>query len=423
MSLKSRVVNVFDYARSMFDSVMLKIKFSRTSSSSSFIVGSSPEAYLMPIYTRIAVDVASQKFSHALVDQNNTVLASLPSTFSFCLSDEPNFDQTAFPFFQNLVLRLMQNGIVVVVPVEFDLADDGTFKKVTALRLANLVQENVDTVVLDLYNDETGLTEHITLGKNMVAIIESPLRDVMGKNNATLKRLLDKINMLDTSDRKNNSGKLDMIIQLPYAIKTDTRKELVDKRMLELEEQLSKSDLGIAYTEATEKVVQLNRTIGGNLMGEIAELTTRLHNQLGITETFMIGAASMDEIRNYYSRTINPITRAINEALTRTFIPKKDRLYTDSGRTDIQQWTREKVVAERDLFELVSPMELMGFADGLTRNEIASPTELRTRLGLRPTGNPDSDVVRNRNMPVQDLAPTDTTGADATNPPATEVQK
>jgi len=376
----------------------------------------------MPIYTRIAVDVASQKFAHALVDQNNTVLASLPSPLSFCLSDEPNFDQTAFPFFQNLVIRLMQNGITVVVPIEFDLADDGSFKKVNSVRLANLVDENVDTVVLDLYNDETGMTENIKLKKNMVVIIENPLRDVMGKNNATLKRLLDKINLLDTSDRKNNSGKMDMLIQLPYAIKTDTRKELVDKRMQELEEQLSKSDLGIAYTEATEKVVQLNRTIGGNLIGEIAELTTRLHNQLGITETFMIGAASMDEVRNYYSRTINPVTRAITEGLTRTFIPKKDRLYSDSGRTDIQQWTRERVVAERDLFELVSPLELMGYADALTRNEITSPTEIRTRLGLRPTGNPDADVVRNRNMPVQDLAQTDTAGA-AETPPDTEVQK
>jgi hypothetical protein len=317
----------------------------------------------------------------------------------------------------------MQNGIVVVVPIEFDLADDGSFKKVNSLRLANLVEEKVDKVILDLYNDETGSTEHITLKKNMVAIIENPLRDVMGNNNATLKRLLDKIHLLDTSDRKNNSGKLDMIIQLPYAIKTETRKELVDARMRELEEQLSKSDLGIAYSEATEKVVQLNRTVGGNLMAEIAELTTRLHNQLGITETFMIGAASGDEIRNYYSRTINPVTRTITEGLTRTFVPKKDRLYTDSGRTDIQQWTRERVVAERDLFELVSPMELMSYSDGLTRNEIASPTEIRTRLGLRPTGNPDSDVVRNRNMPVQDLAPTDTAGADATNPPDTEVQK
>jgi hypothetical protein len=420
MSLKSRVISVFDYARNVFSSIAVRVKFSRTDSSSSFIIGSSPEAYLMPIYTRIAVDVASQKFSHALVDQNNTVLASLPSDLSFCLSDEPNFDQTAFPFFQNLVIRLMQNQIVVVVPNEFDLADDGSFKKVNSLRLANLVQENVDDVKLDLYNDETGMTEHITLKKNMVAIIENPLRDVMGKNNATLKRLLDKINLLDTSDRKNNSGKLDMVIQLPYAIKTETRKELVDARMREMEEQLSKSDLGIAYSEATEKIVQLNRTIGGNLVGEIAELTTRLHNQLGITETFMIGAASGEEIRNYYSRTINPVTKAITEALTRTFIPRKDRLYTDTGRTDIQQWTRQRVVAERDLFEMVGPGDLMASADGLTRNEIVSPTEVRTRLGLRPTGNPDNDVVRNRNMPVQDLAPTDPSSTDTT---ATEVQK
>jgi hypothetical protein len=420
MSLKSRVISVFDYARNVFSSIAVRVKFSRTDSSSSFIIGSSPEAYLMPIYTRIAVDVASQKFSHALVDQNNTVLASLPSDLSFCLSDEPNFDQTAFPFFQNLVIRLMQNQIVVVVPNEFDLADDGSFKKVNSLRLANLVQENVDDVKLDLYNDETGMTEHITLKKNMVAIIENPLRDVMGKNNATLKRLLDKINLLDTSDRKNNSGKLDMVIQLPYAIKTETRKELVDARMREMEEQLSKSDLGIAYSEATEKIVQLNRTIGGNLVGEIAELTTRLHNQLGITETFMIGAASGEEIRNYYSRTINPVTKAITEALTRTFIPRKDRLYTDTGRTDIQQWTRQRVVAERDLFEMVGPGDLMASADGLTRNEIVSPTEVRTRLGLRPTGNPDNDVVRNRNMPVQDLAPTDQSSTDTT---ATEVQK
>lgn len=402
MSFKSTLVNIFDFAKGFVSSIPIKIKFSKIGTSS-FVIASSPEAYLTPIYTRIAVDVASQRFTHAKVDQNSTVLEALPTSLNYCLSEEPNFDQTAFTFFLGLVLTMMREGMAVVVPVDFDLSPTGAFSEIGSFRVGKLVHEDVTEVKIDLYNDETGLTEQITLSKTMCAIIENPLREVMGANNATLKRLLDKINLLDTSDRKNNSGKLDMVIQLPYAIKTTTRKDLVDKRMLELEEQLSKSDLGIAYTEATEKIVQLNRTVGGNLMGEITDLTTRLHNQLGITESFMVGEASPDEIRNYFSRTITPITRAITEALSRTFIEKKKRMLTDSGRTDIKRLVRERIIAEQNVFELIGVMELVSFADALTRNEIFSPTEVRAKLGMYPTGNPDADVVRNRNMPVDDM--------------------
>lgn len=402
MSFKSRLVNIFDFAREFISSIPVKIKFSKIGSSS-FVIASSPEAYLIPIYTRIAVDVASQRFTHALVDQNHTVLEALPTSLNYCLSEEPNFDQTAFTFFLQLIMTMMREGIAVVVPVDFELAPNGAFSEIGSLRIGTLTHEDVTEVKVDLYNDETGLKEQITLSKTMCAIIENPLRDVMGANNATLKRLLDKINLLDTSDRKNNSGKLDMVIQLPYAVKTTTRKELIDKRMLELEEQLSKSDLGIAYTEATEKIVQLNRTVGGNLMAEITDLTTRLHNQLGITESFMVGEAGPDEIRNYFSRTITPITRSITESLSRTFIDKKKRIPTDSGRTDIKRMVRERIIAERDVFELIGVMEIIGFADALTRNEIVSPTEVRAKLGMYPTGNPDADVVRNRNMPIEDM--------------------
>ena len=402
VTIKSRLKSIFDYVKDRFSSFAVKVMFRTTSGGGSYYVSTSPEAYLAPVQNRIAVDVAMQGFRHALVDQNNTVIAEVDSDLNYCLSQEPNLDQTPFTFMHDLVLRLQRESIIAVVPIEYDTDNEGRLTKVGDLRVAKILVERPQALDLSVYNEETGLEEQITLPKHMVAIIENPLREVMSTQNATLKRVLDKINLLDTNDRKQNSGKLDMIIQLPYAIKTTTRKALVDERMKELEEQLSKSDLGIAYADSTEKIVQLNRTVGGNLMQEIAELDTRLYNQLGITENFMIGNATPDEVRNYYARTITPVTRSITEALTKVFVPKSKKKFKNSGRTDIEQLLHEKVIAERDVLELVAVQDILTSADSLTRNEVLAPTEIRTRLGFRRTGNPDADVVRNRNMPLED---------------------
>lgn len=407
VTIKSRLKNIFDYVKDKFNTLAVKVMF-RTSNAGSYYVSTSPEAYLAPVQNRIAVDVAMQAFRHAVVDQNNTVMSEVASELNYCLSQEPNLDQTPFTFMHSLVLRLQRESVIAVVPIEYELDAQGRLSKIGDLRVAKILVEHPRTLDLSVYDDNTGLDRQITLPKHMVAIIENPLREVMTTQNATLKRVLDKISLLDTNDRKQNSGKLDMIIQLPYTIKTTTRKALVDERMKELEEQLSKSDLGIAYADATEKIIQLNRTVGGNLMQEIAELDQRLYNQLGITESFMVGNATPDEIRNYYARTITPITRAIVEALTKAFIPRDKKMFKDSGRKDIEQLLHEKVIAERDVLELVAVQDILMSADSLTRNEVLAPTEVRTRLGFRRTGNPDADVVRNRNMPMEDQTPTET---------------
>lgn len=400
MAGKNVIQNIFDYVADSFKKISMSVTF-KTASTQQYFVPSSPEAYLLPVYTRIALDVAEQRFGHVIVDQNGTIIEDVDSTLNFCLREEPNKDEIPLGFIQRLVMELLQKGTVVIIPIEFELDSEG-FESITSLNIGTLDEERVDHVVTTVYDDETGIRKQITVEKRMVAIIDNPLATVMSTNNATLKRLLDKINLLDTSTRKNNSGKLDMIIQLPYAIKSQTRKDLVDARMAELENQLSKSDLGIAYTEATERVVQLNRAVGGNLMGEIADLTTRLHAQLGITENFMIGVADPEEVRNYIVRTVKPITDAITQSMTKAFIKKSKRHLVDSGRKDIVRYIKERIVAERDVLEFLSIDSLLSYQDSLSRNEIVSPTEVRARVGFRPTGVPDADRVRNRNMPLDE---------------------
>lgn len=339
------------------------------------------------IYTRMSIDAAAVPIRHVRLDKNDQYQEDMSSNLNNCLEVEANIDQGARQFRQDLVQSLFDWGVVAILPVETTLnpLQTGGYD-VSSMRVGQILQWYPNHVRVRAYNQLSGVREEVTVPKAMVAIVENPLYAVINEPNSTLQRLLRKLHLLDAVDEQSASGKLDIIIQLPYVIKTEGRREEARKRLKEIEVQLAGSQHGIAYTDGTEKIVQLNRPAENNLMAQIDYLTTMLYGQLGITAEVMNGTASADAMVVYFNRTIEPILAAITEAMTRTFL-------TRTARTQGQA-----IMSFNNLFKLIPIEKLAEIADKFTRNEILSSNEFRAILGIRPSADPKADELRNSNL-------------------------
>ena len=345
------------------------------------------------IYNRIAIDTAQNDIKHVVTDEDGRYLETKKSGLNKCLTLEANKDQTARAFIQDAVLSMFDEGCVAIIPIDTDdnpdLDVDEDARRafdIDTMRTGRIIEWFPNYVRVEVYNDQTGRYEQMDLPKHMVAIVENPLYAVMNEPNSTLQRLVRKLVLLDAIDDRNSSGKLDLIIQLPYATRTDIKKGQAEKRRQEIEDQLVNNKYGVAYADASEKIIQLNRPIENNLMTQIEYLTKTLYSQLGLTEAILDGSADDKAMVNYYNRTIEPILSAITVEMTRKFISKNAR-------------TRGQVVKSfRDPFKLITVEQLAELSDKLIRGEIATPNEMRQVAGMKPSKDPSSDELRNRNL-------------------------
>lgn len=346
------------------------------------------------IYARMGIDTAAVPIRHVRLDDNKQYQEDISSFLNECLTIQPNIDQGARQFRQDVVQSLFDWGVLAILPVDTTLNPllTGGFD-VVSMRVGQITQWYPKHVMVRAYNENRGQQEDVLMPKSMVAIVENPLYAVMNEPSSTLQRLIRKLNLLDVVDEQSASGKLDIIVQLPYTIRTETRRQEADKRLREIEFQLKGSRYGVAYTDGTEKIVQLNRPAENNLMGQIEYLTKMLYSQLGITEAVMDGTADELTMINYYNRSIEPILAAITEAMARTFLTK-------TARTQGQS-----IVYIRDPFKLVPVKELAEIADKMTRNEILSSNDMRSIIGFRPSKDPKADKLMNKNIPAPQTVP------------------
>ena len=346
------------------------------------------------IINRIAIDVASTSIRHVRLDDNDRFLSIVPSGLNECLTSRANIDQTGQAFIRDLVTSMCDEGVVAVVPVDTigPLTPGGGYT-IRSLRVGKIVEWYPKSVRILLYNDNTGQKEEITLPKMSVAIIENPFYTVMNEPNSTSKRLIHKLSLLDVTDEQTASGKLDLIIQFPYIIRSEMKRAEANRRRKELEEQLAGSKYGVAYTDSTEKVTQLNRSLENNLMSQIEYLTSMLYSQLGIPKEILEGTAKEEELTNYYSRTIEPLVSAITTEFTTKFLSKTARSQ------------KQTIFYYRDPFRFTPALKLAELADKLTRNEIVTSNEFRQIIGMKAIDDPRADELRNKNMPSQDELP------------------
>lgn len=342
------------------------------------------------VYTRIAMDITSANIRHVKVDNNGRYLSEITSGLNECLSVEANIDQTGTALLHDIVMSLFDEGVVAIVPVETteDPKISGSYD-VKQLRTGQVLEWFPRHVKLRVYNDSTGRKEEITLPKESVAIVENPLYSVMNEPDSILKRLLRKLTLLDQNDEAAGAGKLDLIIQLPYVVKSDARKEQAERRRKEIEFQLTNSKYGIAYTDGTEKVTQLNRPIENDLLNQIKYLNQQLYERLGLTTDIISGVANEAAMKNYYSRTVDPILKAITEAMKRRFLTKTARTKGHS------------ILYYRDPFQLVPVGSLASMADAFSRNAILTANEIRAIMGYKPSESPGANDLSNKNMPVE----------------------
>lgn len=339
------------------------------------------------IYNRIAMDVASNKIEHVRVDQNGRYIDTVQDGLNTCLTLEANLDQTSRSFFQNAVLTMFDEGCVALVPVDTDINPAlSTSYDIRTMRVGKIVQWMPEDIRVLLYNDRTGKKEEIEIPKRLVAIVQNPFYVVMNEPNSTLQRLIRKLSLLDAVDEQSSSGKLDMIIQLPYVIKSPMRREQAEQRRKDIEMQLSGSKFGIAYTDGTERITQLNRPLENNLMGQIEYLMNTLYSQLGITPEILNGTADEKTMLNYNTRTIEPILSAFVDEMKRKFLTKTARTQGHS------------ILFSSEPFKLVPINNIADIADRFTRNEILSPNEVRGIIGFKPVADQQADELRNRNL-------------------------
>ena len=347
------------------------------------------------IYNRIALDVASIDIKHCKLDENGRYVKDMKSGLNECLTVEANMDQTARAFIQDIVISMLDEGVVAVVPVDttFNPKNTGSYD-ITSMRTGKILEWSATTVKVKVYNDRTGQKEDVVLPKSMVGIIENPLYSVINEPNSTMQRLIRKLNLLDSIDEQSGAGKLDLIIQLPYIIKTDARRQQAEQRRKEIEMQLAGSKYGIAYTDGTERVTQLNRPVENNLMKQIEYLTSMLYSQLGFHQTILDGTADEKTMLNYTNRTIEPIASAIVDELKRKFLTK-------TARTQGQS-----IEFFRNPFRLVPINNIADIADKFTRNEILTSNEIRQIIGMKPSDDPKADQLVNSNIaqPVDKMA-------------------
>lgn len=349
---------------------------------------SNERTIISSIYTRIGIDVSGVDIRHVKLDELGRYSEDADSHLNNCLKLEPNLDQGPRAFRQDLVLTLFDKGVAAIVPVDTTVDPNTTdIIDIYTLRVGEIVDWYPKQVKVSVYNEEKGIREDVILEKRFVAIVENPLYNVMNEPNSTLQRLIVKLSQLDAVDEASSSGKLDLIIQLPYVVKSEARKQQAQKRRDEIEFQLKGSQYGIAYTDGTEKVTQLNRPTENNLLAQVEFLVKMLYGQLGITEEVMNGTADEKAMINYIDRTIEPIADAAVQAMRRSFL----------GPVGIKR--REDIQYFRNVFKLVPISELAEIADKFTRNEILSSNEFRGVLGIPPSADPKADELRNSNMP------------------------
>ena len=338
------------------------------------------------VYNRIAMDVAAITIKHCRIDKNGRYIEDIKSGLNDCLTVEANIDQTGRSFIQDVVMSMFDEGSVAIVPVDtsFDPRNSSSYD-ILSMRAGQILEWYPAHVKVRVYNDRTGKKEDLVLPKRSVAIIENPLYSVINEPNSTMQRLIRKLNILDAIDEQSGSGKLDLIIQLPYVIKSEARQQQAEKRRKDIEDQL-KGPYGIAYTDGTEKITQLNRPVENNLMKQIEYLTNQLYGQIGMTSSVLDGTADEKAMLNYNNRTIEPIVSAIVGAMKRSFLSKTART---QGQT---------IMFFRDPFKLVPINNIADIADKFTRNEILSSNEVRQIVGMRPSDDPKADGLRNSNI-------------------------
>lgn len=358
------------------------------------------------VYNRLALDASSMAIKHVRLDDDGRYTEDMNSGLQYCLNVEANIDQTGRAFLQDVVMSMLDEGCVAIVPVDttIDPTISGSYD-ISTMRTAKIMEWFPAHVRVRLYNDKKGIHEEITLPKKTVAIIENPLYAVINEPNSTMQRLVRKLNLLDVVDEQTSSGKLDLIIQLPYIIKSEARRKQADERRKDIEMQLSGSKYGIAYTDGTERITQLNRPAENNLMNQVEYLTNMLYGQLGLTQAILDGSADEATMLNYYNRTIEPIVAAIVDEMKRKFLTKTARA---------QQQT---IMYFRDPFKLVPINSIADIADKFTRNEILSSNELRQIVGIKPSKDPAADELRNKNLNQPDEV------VEAKNEKAEKVKK
>lgn len=357
------------------------------------------------VYNRIALDVAALNIQHVRLDKNGRFLSVIEDGLNNCLTLEANVDQTARSFIQDVVISMFDEGSVAIVPVDTttDPNVSGSYD-IQTMRVGQILDWYPQHVRIRLYNEQTGQKQDVVLPKSAVAIIENPLYAVINEPNSTMQRLIRKLNLLDVIDEQSGSGKLDLIIQLPYVIKTEARRQQAEARRKDIESQLSGTKYGIAYTDGTERITQLNRSVNNNLMSQIEYLTSMLYSQLGITQSILDGTADEKTMLNYNNRTIEPIIAAIVDEMKRKFLTKTAR----SQHQSISYF--------KDPFKLVPVNEIAEIADKFTRNEIMTSNEIRQVIGMKPSDDPGADELRNKNL----SAPAESKTEEVESPPEDE---
>ena len=368
------------------------------------------------VYNRIALDAAAINVQHVRLDENDRFVEIINSGLNECLNVDANVDQTGRALIQDAVMSMLDEGCIAIVPTDttIDPVASNSYD-INALRVGKVIEWYPTSVRVLIYNERTGKQEEITVPKKIAAIIENPLYAVMNEPNSTMQRLIRKLNLLDVIDEQSGAGKLDLIIQLPYVIKTDARRQAAEKRRKDIEMQLAGSKYGIAYTDGTEHITQLNRSVDNNLMSQIEYLTSMLYSQLGITTGVMDGTADEKTMNNYYTRTIEPILSAIVDEMRRKFLTKTARSQ------------RQSVRFFRDPFKLVPVTELPDIVDKFTRNEVMTSNEMRQVIGMKPSKDPNADQLRNKNLNQQasptETPPVPTTGEETTGQSVEDGEK
>ena len=353
------------------------------------------------VYNRIAIDASTMDVMHVRLDDEGRFKEPIKSNLNNCLTVEANIDQTSRAFMLDIVISLLDEGCVAVVPVKTTLNPNNTESyDIEELRTGRIMEWFPKHVLVRLYNDETGMYQDITLPKSQVAIIENPLYTIMNEPNSTMQRLIHKLSLLDIIDEESSSGKMDLIIQLPYIIKNDTKRSQAEERRKQIEDQLRGSRYGVAYIDGTEKVTQLNRSVENNILKQVEYLTNLLYSQLGLTQTIMDGTADENAMNNYYNRTVEPVVSAIVDEFHRKFLTK-------TARTQGQA-----IMFFRDPFKLMSVTAIADTADKFTRNELLSSNGFRQIIGRKPSTDPKADMLLNKNI---SHAPEELDGYDKNN--------
>ena len=353
------------------------------------------------VYNRIAIDASTMDVMHVRLDDEGRFKEPIKSNLNNCLTVEANIDQTSRAFMLDIVISLLDEGCVAVVPVKTTLNPNNTESyDIEELRTGRIMEWFPKHVLVRLYNDETGMYQDVTLPKSQVAIIENPLYTIMNEPNSTMQRLIHKLSLLDIIDEESSSGKMDLIIQLPYIIKNDTKRSQAEERRKQIEDQLRGSRYGVAYIDGTEKVTQLNRSVENNILKQVEYLTNLLYSQLGLTQTIMDGTADENAMNNYYNRTVEPVVSAIVDEFHRKFLTK-------TARTQGQA-----IMFFRDPFKLMSVTAIADTADKFTRNELLSSNEFRQIIGRKPSTDPKADMLLNKNI---SHAPEELDGYDKNN--------